>query len=59
MSVCVYSVCVVLCVGSSSAMGISPIQRGLLTVYMITKLKKQPGTQQRAIEPLMDEWMTD
>jgi hypothetical protein len=42
MNVCVhlFCVCVVLCVGSSLAMGWSPIQGVLLTVYRIKKLKK-------------------
>jgi hypothetical protein len=42
MSVCVYSVCVVLCVGSGLAMGWSLVQGALPTVYRIKKLKKRP-----------------
>jgi hypothetical protein len=37
-SVCVYSVCVVLCVGRGLARGWSPVQWALPTVYRITKL---------------------
>jgi hypothetical protein len=42
MSVCVYSVCIVLCVGSGLMTGWSPDQGVLLTVYRIKKLKKRP-----------------
>jgi hypothetical protein len=42
MSACLYSVCVVLCVGSGLATGWSPVQGVLLTVYGIKKLKKRP-----------------
>jgi hypothetical protein len=42
MSVCVYSVCVVLCVGSGLAMGWSHIQGVLPIVYRIKKLKNRP-----------------
>jgi hypothetical protein len=50
MSVCVYSVCVVLFVGSGLATGWSPVQGVLLTVYRINKLKKTARAQQRAVE---------
>jgi hypothetical protein len=40
MSVCVYSVCVVLCIASGLATGSSPVQGVLPTVYKIKKLKK-------------------
>jgi hypothetical protein len=39
---CVFSVCVILCVGSGLAMGCSPVQGVLPTVYRIKKLKKRP-----------------
>jgi hypothetical protein len=37
------------------AMGWSPIQGVLPTVYRITKLKKAARAQQRAVEPLLNE----
>jgi hypothetical protein len=43
--VCLFCVCVVLCVGSGLAMGWSPVQGVLLTVYRIKKLKKRPRSQ--------------
>jgi hypothetical protein len=43
MFVCVYSVCVVPCVGSGLATGWSPVQGVLLTVYTIKKLKSGQG----------------
>jgi hypothetical protein len=42
ISVCVYSFCVVLCVGSGLAMGWSHFQGVLPTLYRIKKLKKRP-----------------
>jgi hypothetical protein len=42
MPVCVYSVCVVLCVGSGLATSRSLAQGVLPTVYRIKKLKKRP-----------------
>jgi hypothetical protein len=42
MSVYVYSVCAVLCVGSGLATGRSLFQGALLSVYRIKKLKKRP-----------------
>jgi hypothetical protein len=54
MSVCVYSVCVVLCVGSGLAMCWSPVQGVLQTVYRITKLKKAARVQQRGVKPQTD-----
>jgi hypothetical protein len=43
MSVCVYSVFVLSCVGSGLATGWSPVQGVLPTVYRIKKLIKRPG----------------
>jgi hypothetical protein len=40
--VCLFCVCVVLCVGSGLATGWSPVQGVLPTVYRIKKLKKWP-----------------
>jgi hypothetical protein len=39
MSVCIFSVCVALCVGSGLAMRLSPVQGGLPTLYRIEELK--------------------
>jgi hypothetical protein len=39
--VCIYAVCIVLCVGSGLATGWSPAQGVLQTVYRINKLKKE------------------
>jgi hypothetical protein len=52
MYVCVYSVCVVLCVGSGLSTGWSPIQGVLPTVNRITKLKSDQGPKKscRAID---------
>jgi hypothetical protein len=49
--VCIYSVSVVLCVGSGLARGWSPVQGVLPHVYKIKKLKKRPRTNKRAVEP--------
>jgi hypothetical protein len=43
MSVCVYSMFVLFCVGSGLATGWSPVQGVLLTVYRIKKLKSGQG----------------
>jgi hypothetical protein len=51
MSVCVYCVFVVLCVGSGLATGLSTIQGGLLTVYRIKNIKKAAKVQQNTVEP--------
>jgi hypothetical protein len=53
MDVCVrlFCVCVVLYVGSGLAMGSSPVQGVLPTVYWIKKLKKLAKVQQRTVEP--------
>jgi hypothetical protein len=53
MSVCVYSVCVVLCVGRGLATGLSPVQGVLLTVYRIRNPRMQPRTNKRAVETLI------
>jgi hypothetical protein len=45
MSVCVYSVFVLSCVGSGLAIGRSPFQGVLSTVYRINKLKKRPRSE--------------
>jgi hypothetical protein len=52
MDVCLplFSVCVVPCVGSDLATGLSPVQEVLPTLYKINKLKKQPRST-RAVEP--------
>jgi hypothetical protein len=49
MGICLllFCVCVVLCVGSSLALGWSPVQRVLPTVYRIKKLKKRPGSNKK------------
>jgi hypothetical protein len=47
----VYSVCVVLCVGSGLAKGWSPVQGVLPTEYRIRKLKRRPRPNIRAVEP--------
>jgi hypothetical protein len=39
---CLFSVCIVLCVGSGLATGWSPVQGILPTVYRVTKLTKRP-----------------
>jgi hypothetical protein len=49
ISVCLF------CVGSGFSTGWSPDKEGLLTVYMITKLKEMTKAQYRAAEPLMHE----
>jgi hypothetical protein len=43
--VCLFCVCVVLCVGSGLATGWSPVQRVLSTVYRIKKLRKPPRSK--------------
>jgi hypothetical protein len=52
MDVCVrlFYICVLLCVGSGPATGLSPVQGVLPTVYRIKKLKKRPRST-RAVEP--------
>jgi hypothetical protein len=57
MSVCVYSVCAVLCVGIGLATGWSPVQRVLPTVYRIKKLKKKSGQVPTKGCRAIDEWM--
>jgi hypothetical protein len=57
MYVCVrlFCVCAVLCVGSGLAMGYHSSKSPTVCVKNITKLKKR--AQQRAVQPLMNEWM--
>jgi hypothetical protein len=57
MSLCVYCVCVVLCVGSCLATGWSPVQGVLPTACRIKELKKRPRSNKkdyRAIDRRMD-----
>jgi hypothetical protein len=51
VSVRLFYVCVVLCLGSGLAMGSSGVQGVLSTVYRIKKLKKGPRSNKRAVEP--------
>jgi hypothetical protein len=53
LSVCIYSVCVVLRVGRDLATGWSPVQEVLPTVCRIKKLKKRPRSTKRSVEPLI------
>jgi hypothetical protein len=53
ISLCIYCVCVVLCVGSDLATGSSPIQGVPSTGNRIRNLKKQPRPNRRAVEPLI------
>jgi small neutral amino acid transporter SnatA (MarC family) len=48
-TVCVYSLCVVLCVGRSLVMVLSRVQGVLLTVYRVKKLKKAAKVQQKGM----------
>jgi hypothetical protein len=52
MDVCVSLFCVyvVLCAGRGLAMGWSPVQRVLPTVYRIKKLKKRPRSNKTTVE---------
>jgi formate hydrogenlyase subunit 3/multisubunit Na+/H+ antiporter MnhD subunit len=45
MSMCVYSVSVVLCVGSGLATGLSPVHGVLPTVYGLRNRKSDQGPQ--------------
>jgi hypothetical protein len=51
VSVRLFCVCVVLCVGSGLAKGWSPVQGVLPTVYRIKKLKMRPRSNKRTLEP--------
>jgi hypothetical protein len=53
MDVCVrlFCVCVVLCVGSGLAIGSSPVQGVLPSVYWIKTLKKRPRFNKKTVEP--------
>jgi hypothetical protein len=53
MSVCVYSVYVILSVGCGLATGLIPVQGVLTPMYRIKKLKKRPRSNKRAVEPLI------
>jgi hypothetical protein len=46
--VCLFYICVVLCVGSGLTTGWSPVQGVLPTVYRIKKLKKRPRSTRAA-----------
>jgi hypothetical protein len=50
MSVCVYSVFMLSCVGSGLATGWSPVRGVLPTVCRIKKLKKRPRSNKRTVE---------
>jgi hypothetical protein len=50
--VCVYSVCVVLCVGSGLATGSSPVQGVLPTVCKIKKLKKRRRSNKKTCKAI-------
>jgi hypothetical protein len=51
VSLCLFYVCVVLCVGSGLVTGWSLIQGVLLDVYRIKKLKERPRSNKRTVEP--------
>jgi hypothetical protein len=53
MVVCIYSVCIALCVDRGFAMGWSPVQGVLSTVYSMQKLEKRRAAndQQSIVEP--------
>jgi hypothetical protein len=51
VSVRLFCVCVVLCVGSGIATGWSPIKRILPTVYKDQETEKAAKAQQWAVEP--------
>jgi hypothetical protein len=53
---CLFCVHAALCVGSGLAMCRSTVQGVLPTVYRITKLKKQPGPNKEATEPLTNKY---
>jgi hypothetical protein len=55
MFACVYSVCVVICVGSGLATGSFPAQGVPPTVYGIKELKKRPRSR-RAVDGRTDGW---
>jgi hypothetical protein len=54
---CVYSVCVALCVGRGLATGWSPVQGVLPTVNKDKETEKADKVQQRDVEPWMDGWV--
>jgi hypothetical protein len=49
--VCLFCVCVVLCVGTGLVKALFPVQGVVPTVYRVKKLKKAAKAQQRAVEP--------
>jgi hypothetical protein len=52
MSVCIYSAFVLLCVWVAALRRADrPVQRVLLSVYRINKLKKQPRSNKVTVEP--------
>jgi hypothetical protein len=55
--VCVYSVCVVLCVGSGLATGWSLVQGVLPYVKKNYGTEAEARAQQKAVAPLMSEWV--
>jgi hypothetical protein len=57
VSVYVYFVFVLFCVGSILATSWSPVQGVLPTLYRVVKLKNAARAQQKAVWPLINKWM--